>query len=324
VIRCGENLDPHFVSYYINSVTHSHVKSQLVGAIQKHFNIGSAKELAFPNLTKKRQSEISSVLKILDAKIELNNCINAELEAMAKTLYDYWFVQFDFPDANGKPYKTSGGKMVYNPTLKREIPEGWSSKRLDDVISRSGTGLNPRDNFTLGDGDNYYITIKDIEQGRIVFSEKSDRINDEAMNIINKRSDLKAGDVLFTSIEPVGVTYLLHETPTNWNINESVFTIRANKAITTPEFLFKLLSSEHLKVFCKNSSTGSIHKGIRHTVLKSFPFAYAGLELIKQFTKITQPILQKQELVNKENQQLIQLRDWLLPMLMNGQVTIKG
>jgi len=242
---------------------------------------------------------------------------------MAKTLYDYWFVQFDFPDANGKPYKTAGGKMVYNPTLKREIPESWSSKKLDDVISRSGTGLNPRDNFTLGDGDNYYITIKDIEQGRIVFSDKSDRINDEAMNIINKRSDLKAGDVLFTSIEPVGVTYLLHETPSNWNINESVFTLRANKDMISPEYLFLLLSSEHLKVYCKNSSTGSIHKGIRHAVLKDYSFAYSGYELIRQFTKIIQPILEKQELVSKQNLKLTQLRDWLLPMLMNGQVTVK-
>jgi type I restriction enzyme S subunit len=278
-------------------------------------------QIPLPNL---EQQEIAAqILDNLNAKIDLNNRINAELEAMAKTLYDYWFVQFDFPDANGKPYKTAGGKMVYNPTLKREIPEGWSTKKLDDVISRSGTGLNPRDNFSLGDGDNYYITIKDIEQGRIIFSEKSDRIDDEAMHIINKRSDLKAGDVLFTSIEPVGVTYLLHETPSNWNINESVFTLRANKDMISPEYLFLLLSSEHLKVYCKNSSTGSIHKGIRHAVLKDYPFAYSGYELIKQFTKIIQPILEKQELVSKQNLKLTQLRDWLLPMLMNGQVTVK-
>jgi len=77
---------------------------------------------------------------------------------MAKLIYDYWFVQFDFPDANGKPYKTSGGKMVYNEILKREIPDGWNDLILEDIISRSGTGLNPRKNFKLGEGNNYYIT----------------------------------------------------------------------------------------------------------------------------------------------------------------------
>jgi type I restriction enzyme, S subunit len=314
---------PKYMAFYLRSpLFRKTMTNNAVMTLRASLNeaIFSYLELLLPEYDE--QVKVGDLLFLLNKKIGLNNRINAELEAMAKTLYDYWFVQFDFPDANGKPYKTAGGKMVYNPTLKREIPEEWVSKKLDDVISRSGTGLNPRDNFTLGNGDNYYITIKDIEQGRIVFSEKSDRINGEAMNIINKRSDLKAGDVLFTSIEPVGVTYLLHETPINWNINESVFTLRANKDMVTPEFLFLLLSSEHLKVYCKNSSTGSIHKGIRHAVLKDFPFGYAGYELIDQFTKIIQPVLKKQELVSKENLKLTQLRDWLLPMLMNGQVTI--
>lgn len=324
-VRCNKQLvSPRYLSFYFRLKSFKEMmRSIAVGATMPSLNTTLMSNIALflPELNV--QNSVAKLLGSLDEKIILNNRINAELEAMAKTLYDYWFVQFDFPDTNGKPYKTSGGKMVYNPALKREIPEGWSSKKLDDVISRSGTGLNPRDNFTLGDGDNYYITIKDIEQGRIVFSEKSDRINDEAMNIINKRSDLKAGDVLFTSIEPVGVTYLLHETPSNWNINESVFTLRANKDMISPEYLFLLLSSEHLKVYCKNSSTGSIHKGIRHAVLKDYPFAYSGYELIKQFTKSIQPILEKQELVSKQNLKLTQLRDWLLPMLMNGQVTVK-
>ena len=93
------------------------------------------------------QTKIAAALSALDAKIELNNRINVDLESMAKTLYDYWFVQFDFPDANGKPYKTTGGKMVYNPTLKREIPEGWKDKTLSDIA-----------NITMGQspsGDSY-------------------------------------------------------------------------------------------------------------------------------------------------------------------------
>lgn len=269
------------------------------------------------------QQKIAKVLSTLDAKIELNNRINRELEAMATTLYDYWFVQFDFPDANGKPYKSSGGKMIYNEELKREIPKGWEVKKLDDIITRSGTGLNPRQNFKLGFGNNYYVTIKNIEQGRVVLNEKCDYINDEALKIINKRSDLKVGDILFTSIQPVGITYLIQEKPINWDINESVFTIRPNYKMVSSEYLFMLLSSAEMKAFTKNVSAGSIHKGIRHTVLKTFKFSYFNNSMIEDFTNIIKPIFKKMYLNEQESQHLTQLRDFLLPMLMNGQVSVK-
>lgn len=309
----------HYVFTYIKRA----IQNSASGSIQDNINIDYLTGLKFKIPFKSEQDEIASVPATIDTKIELNNSINAELEAMAKTLYDYWFVQFDFPNANGKPYKTNGGKMTYNSTLKREIPEGWTDVKLDAVLSRTGTGLNPRDNFKLGDGQNYYITIKDIEQGKINFTDKSDRVNAEALAIIGKRSDLQKGDVLFTSIEPVGVTYLIHEKPKNWDINESVFTIRANPSKVTSEFLFMLLSGKELKSFTGNSSSGSIHKGIRHGVLKSYTFAYSGYDLIEKFTIKIKPILDKQHIIENENLALINLRDWLLPMLMNGQVKVQ-
>ena len=309
----------HYVFTYIKRA----IQNSASGSTQDNINIDYLTGLKFKIPLKSEQDGIVSVLATIDTKIEFNNCINAELEAMAKTLYDYWFVQFDFPNVNGKPYKTSGGKMTYNPILKREIPESWSDKKLDDILSRTGTGLNPRDNFKLGDGNNYYITIKDIKQGKIKFTDKSDRINDEALTIIAKRSDLQKGDVLFTSIEPVGVTYLIHEKPKNWDINESVFTIRANPSKVTSEFLFMLLSGKELKSFTGNSSSGSIHKGIRHGVLKSYTFAYSGFSLTEKFTIVVKTILEKQHNIENENLALINLRDWLLPMLMNGQVKVQ-
>jgi type I restriction enzyme S subunit len=280
-------------------------------------------EMAVPAIDdKKQQKKIAAVLSALDAKTACNNSINAELEEMAKTLYDYWFVQFDFPDANGKPYRASGGKMTYNPTLKREIPAGWSQCDLSKIISRSATGLNPRDNFKLGHGENYYVTIKNVSNGKIVLDDKCDRIDEEALNNIDRRSLLQVGDVLFTSIAPVGVTYFIQEKPTNWNINESIFTIRPNFNKITSEYLFLLLSSSEMKTFTKNSSTGSIHKGIRHGVLKSFKLPYGNKKLIDEFSIVVKPILRRIDILDKENQHLTQLHDWLLPMLMNGQVTV--
>jgi restriction endonuclease S subunit len=125
--------DPKYIYYLLSCLGRIRTsdKSAVPGV-----NRNELHEMAVPAITDKdQQKKIAAVLSALDAKIDSNNRINAELEAMAKALYDYWFVQFDFPDANGKPYKSSAGKMVYNATLKREIPEGWGSGRLGQFIS---------------------------------------------------------------------------------------------------------------------------------------------------------------------------------------------
>jgi len=166
------------------------------------------------------------------------------------------------------------------------------------------------------------VTIKNVRNGKIVLDDKCDKIDDDALEIIDRRSQLQPGDTLFTSIEPVGVTYLIHKKPTNWNINESVFTIRPKYEAASPEYLFLLLSSDEMKVFTKNSSAGSVHQGIRHGVLKTFRLPYGKKALIDQFSEIVRPLLRRSYTLDQENQQLTSLRDFLLPMLMNGQVTV--
>jgi len=321
VLRAKDGFDIDYI-YYALKLELKRLREKSQGSQTKFLTMPILNGIHVRSLSFEEQSAIASALKTIDAKIDCNNRINAELEAMAKTLYDYWFVQFNFPDANGTPYKSSGGKMVYNPTIKREIPAGWSPCELSEIISRSATGLNPRDNFKLGHGENYYVTIKNVSNGKIVLNDKCDRIDDETLDIIDRRSQLQPGDVLFTSIEPVGVTYLIQDKPINWNINESVFTIRPNYNKVSSEFLFALLSSSEMKVFTKNSSSGSIHKGIRHGVLKTFKLAYGDKTLIDRFSTATIPILKRIDVIDKENQHLTNLRDWLLPMLMNGQVTV--
>lgn len=310
---------PYYLYCYLSLLDLGHLDSgSALPSMTKsaYYNI----EVRLPDIP--AQSSVVNFIKNIDQKIELNNKANKELEAMAKLIYEYWFIQFDFPDVNGKPYKSSGGKMVYNKTLKREIPDRWSAVKLENIISRTATGLNPRKNFILGEGQNYYITIKSIKNGKIIFDDRCDRVTDEALKIIDKRSDLQVGDVLFTSIQPVGITYFIQEKPTNWNINESVFTLRANPERVTSEFLYMMLSSKEIKAFTKQSSAGSIHKGIRHGVLKEFNLPYGEKEITESFSEVVNPILQKSFLLDKENQKLEQLREWLLPMLMNGQVKI--
>lgn len=278
--------------------------------------------LKFKIPEKENRALIENVLFSLDAKIEINNRISVELESMTKLIYDYWFIQFDFPDENGGPFKSSGAKMEYYEELNLSVPPGWIPCQLGDIVEKTGTGLNPRDNFILGEGENYYITIKNIEQGRVILDKRCDKISYESLEIINKRSDLMSGDILFTSIQPVGITYLLREKPKNWNINESVFTIRPNYLKVSSEFLYMFLSSDYMKAYTSNVSAGSIHKGIRHELLRECRVVLPEKAVVERFTKEIKPLLDKMDLVYKENQKLTELRDWLLPMLMNGQVRV--
>ena len=127
-------LDTDYLYYWLkNYVDVLLNKSQ--GSVFNTINLSTFDDIKIELPSIADQRKISNLLTLLDDKIEINNQINQELEAMAKTLYDYWFVQFDFPDQNGKPYKSSGGKMVYNPELKREIPEGWGVDSLWNIAN---------------------------------------------------------------------------------------------------------------------------------------------------------------------------------------------
>ena len=269
------------------------------------------------------QRKIGNFLYALDDKIALNKKINATLESMAKTLYDYWFVQFDFPDENGKPYKTSGGKMIYSSELGRDIPIDWELGKLSKLIKSVTTGLNPRDNFVLNTGgDIKYVTVKNLTlNGRIDFS-NCDCVDEDARNLIHERSNISKGDVLFASIAPIGRCFLIQEEPCNWEINESVFSIRPSN-FTTSEFLYMYLKSNGFVKLASSSSTGSIFKGIRINTLMETPTVIPPKNISEQFKNKLSKLLSKLNQSDEESRRLAELRDWLLPMLMNGQIQFK-
>lgn len=145
----------------------------------------------------------------------------------------------------------------------------WVEKKIEDIVVRFATGLNPRQNFKLNNGGtNYYVTIKDFREGKLFLDDACDRIDNEALARINERSDLRKNDLLFSSIGRIGDAYLITETPKNWNINESVFTLRPNLQIIYPLMLFYLLTSEDIKNKLLDSTTGSTLKSIKLGHLK--------------------------------------------------------
>ena len=268
------------------------------------------------------QVRIGDLLYKMEMKIRTNNKITDNLEQQAKLLYDYWFTQFDFPDENGKPYRSSGGKMVWNEQLKMEIPFSWICSKMENAIEAVRTGLNPRNNFQLGNGNIQYITVKNLcLNGSLDFS-GCDTIDEQARQIVHRRSDIQRDDILFASIAPLGRCYLIQENPTNWDINESVFSIRYNSSVLTAEYLYMNLQSETFVKRATACSTGSIFKGIRINSLMDSEIILPPLSVTKEFSKEIKPLFALQKELDRETHTLIQLRDWLLPMLMNGQATI--
>ena len=156
------------------------------------------------------------------------------------------------------------------PSIRfKGFTDAWEQRKFDEVVSRIGTGLNPRDNFVLNNGgENYYVTIKNFEHGHLCLDNGCDKVDDEALKLIQARSDLKVNDILFTSIGRIGDCYLIAKQPQNWNINESVFTLRPNQIEVEPEYLFHVIHSEKVLNQILSDVTGSTFKSIKIGDLK--------------------------------------------------------
>ena len=209
LISCNESLNKDFAYYlFMTQSVRQQISRSASGTKVKHTSPEKIYDVQVDIPKIQTQKNIAIFLSSLDKKIQINNQINQELEAMAKTLYDYWFVQFDFPDQNGNPYKSSGGKMVYNPELKREIPEGWGVEKLDDlgtIVGGSTPTKSISDNFTKG-GEGYsWITPNDLSNNKGNKFIKNGEIDVTVRGL--KDASLKLypeGTVLMSSRAPVG------------------------------------------------------------------------------------------------------------------------
>ena len=313
-------------TYLLYSLMSEYVQLQIrrinrTGSIVSNLNISSLKELKILLHNFEEQSKIATILSSIDDKISLNNQINQELEAMAKILYDYWFVQFDFPDQNGKPYKSSGGKMVYHPELKREIPEGWGVEKLDDlgtIVGGSTPTKSISDNFTKG-GEGYsWITPNDLSNNKGNKFIKNGEIDVTVRGL--KDASLKLypeGTVLMSSRAPVGYLAIsTKEITTNQGFKSFIPDKKYGK-----NYIYYTLQN-NLKVIEQHAS-GSTFKEISATVLKDITVIQPNLDIVKKFEEKVSSINSYIKVNEEQNQELTQLRDWLLPMLMNGQVKVE-
>lgn len=294
----GFNANPEKSSelfvYYFFEYIKKEIQKSASGSIQDNINIDYLSKMRIKVPEKKYQDKIVELLSSIDKKILLNNQINQELEAMAKTLYDYWFVQFDFPDQNGKPYKSSGGKMVYNPELKREIPESWGVESVGNLLDKVTKAEKIENNSIEFIGE---IPVIDQSQKYI-----AGFTNNE--NAILQPQD---GHVIFGDHTRV-VKYINFDYARGADGTQVLI---SNNGNISNVLLYHMIEDFDL----------SNYGYARHfKFLKEKTVIVPDKEVSSKFETQANVIYEKIKNNIFENQELTQLRDWLLPMLMNGQV----
>ena len=317
IFKCNkEKLIPEYLYYFLSTNAQQKRMMKIAkGVTQKHLYISDLEEIDIDIPNVQEQSKAIHLLKRMDGKIGLNKKVISNLESMSKTLYDYWFVQFDFPNDNGHPYKTSGGKMEWNEILSREIPTGWEVGQVSDLgeVVAGGTPSTEYPEYFASDGI-AWITPKDMSllDGKYIFHGATD-ISEEGL----KNSSAKlmpAGSVVYTTRAPIGYVAIAgNDVCTNQGFKSVV----PKKEFGT-EFVYYTLKS--LEVHFKNVGNGSTFSEVSKETFSTVPICIPEREVIKKFIDAVDKLSYMQKKAQMENIKLIALRDFLLPMLMNGQV----
>ena len=311
-------VNPKYLKYFTISKPYKQWVDNLSnGSTRGNINAKTFADCPIILPSREQQDYLVRVLSSLEDKIQINNQINQELEAMAKTLYDYWFVQFDFPDQNGKPYKSSGGKMVYNPELKREIPEGWGVEKLGE-LAQFKNGIN-YEKTSSGSEKVKIVNVRNISSSTIFINQTDlDEIfleNDKSTNFI-----VNEGMILITRSGIPGATRLVSELESKTVYSGFIIASEVNDLIYKNLIFYYLKNVEEV---LKNQSAGTIMKNISQSVLTEMTVSLPPQNVLLKFNSIIDNLLEQMKNVQRQNQELTQLRDWLLPMLMNGQVKVE-
>ncbi len=302
VFRAKNNItDPYFVYYLVTSdcIRNPAIKSMVGSSGRQRVQTDVVANLSVKVPPLPTQQKIAAILSSLDDKIELNNKINTNLEQQAGALFKNWFVDFE-------PF---GGKM----------PEGWKEVEFRDVCENITDGVH---NTVVDDPNGEYLLLscKNIKGGILTIASSERKINKETFERLRKRTKLAKGDILLSSVGTVGEMYLLNETPNNYEFQRSVAIIKPNTTLISPAFLYESM------LFQKDTIIHSAHGAVQQCIFISdvgdFTTILPTIDIIEKFTKIVQPMLDTITANQHENQKLANIRDTLLPKLMDGEISI--
>ena len=310
------NVNSKYIYYWIKSPqTQQKFINIAIGSAQKALTIDSLKKLDIYLPPLEEQEKIANILSSLDDKIELNNEMNKTLEEMAQSIFKRWFVDFEFPNEDGEPYKSSGGEMVDSELGM--IPKGWEVKKISELIEvKDGTHASPKvskEGFPL-------VTSKHIKGDRIAI-EDAKIISEKDYLEVNKRSKVDTGDILISMIGTVGLTYFVQEEEINFAIkNIGLFKTSQNKTLS--EYFYLYLKSDNMKNYIEARLAGTTQKYISLGELRNIPVVLPNDSIIDKFKKVVGVLLDKRRLNIINNEELMITRDTLLPKLMNGEIMI--
>lgn len=312
IIRPNSELDPYFLASYVNSVATHHVYSHLVGAVQQHFNVGSARRIKMLLPPLQEQKAIVGIIKTINNKITINNAINKNLEEIAQALFKRWFVDFEFPNENGEPYRSSGGE--FEESELGLIPKGWEVFSLGEICKISTKTINPS---SYPDTTFEHYSIPAFDDGRIPVFESGSEIKSNKY-IVSKRS------ILVSKLNP--------ETKRIWNpyclTERSICSTEfINYVPLNPElraYCYSILNSEQFTQYLASNTTGSTNSRQRANPKTSlnYKLLYGGNEITQKFNEIVSDIYEKISENILQSRNLSSIRDALLPKLMSGEIRV--
>ena len=307
---------------YLNALLHTEYAKKYFafnasGSGQRYaLSVEALNSFPVPRIPLREQQRIGEIFSALDKKIELNRRINQNLEAMAKQLYDYWFVQFDFPDENGRPYKSSGGKMVWNEKLKREIPENWHSDNIcliADILSGGTPSKQINEYWNCGHIPFFGPTDYN---GSMFQLQTADKITESGLQHCSS-SLFEENTIIITARGSIGKLVIVG---TPMAMNQSCYALKSKNE----EYEYLYFLTIQLIESLKAKGSGSVFKSIIASDIENTMLCVANKGIISLFCDKVSPIMKQ---IKKNTQEMIHLtkqRDELLPLLMNGQVSVNS
>ena len=325
-----EKCNPHYLLYALLS---PYVQAQIrridqTGSIVSNLNIPDLKKLVIPYI-KENQNNIARCLEVINKKIFNNNKINEELESMEKTIYDYWFLQFEFPNEEGKPYKSSGGKMIWNEELKREIPEGWEIDTIGKHIN-----IDRGISYSSDDLEDVGIPLINLSSFNIDATYKPEGLKTYS-GTYSKEKVISPFDLVIcvtqqTAIDLVGDTDVIGKTFLVPDIFETKDIVASMDVIKIQSddtygkyYLNRLINTKFFHRYISGFATGTKIKHLDIKGLLNYKCETPNEQALKKFNDLMEYCEKKKSKIFAENQELTALRDFLLPLLMNGQVGFK-
>lgn len=298
-----EKVDARFL-YYLLKYETPRLRLAAVGSAQKNLLLDDIRnfETSIPSIDK--QIDISTILGYIDNKIDINNKISKELDELAQTIYKYWFVQFEFPNEDGKPYRSSGGEMVWNAELEKYIPEEWEVKKLCDIFDFI-KGRIPKEIFNnYTENSEVYLTIDVLNNGIPTYAIREGNIltKDEVLMVM----DGAASGTVYQGFDGA--------------VASTLSKLKIKHTEISNELLYYILKC--IEVEIRKRNTGSTVPHANKEWISNYNICIS-TEVLKNINEKIVKLRKSIKHFRKENQYLIQLREWLLPIFMTGQLTLK-